>query len=273
MMIPKTIHYCWFGREEMPELAKKSIESWRRYCPDYKIVQWNEENYDIKSSIDYVKEAYQNKAWSFVSDYVRLDIIYNNGGIYLDTDVELIKSLDSMLEQECFLAMETSGYIATGLGFGAIKKSKAVEMMMDEYEGVHYVLANNIFDKTPCPTRNTRPFINVGFKERYEVQSLDMCNVYPPEYFCPLDYETKDYNLTKNTISIHHYNESWITEDEKRLRREVDEYSKMHGRFSLFLFKNKREFELTCSKKNIISFFKYVLYKVKKKILQKRVRN
>lgn len=272
-MIPKTIHYCWFGRKEIPELAKKCIESWKKFCPDYEIIQWNEDNYDLKSSVEYVREAFQNEAWSFVSDYVRLDIIYNNGGIYLDTDVELIKNLDDMLQQECFLAMESSGYIATGLGFGAVKNSKAVEMMMAEYKDAHYMLGTDIFDKTPCPTRNTKPFFSSGFKECYEVQKLNVCNIYPPEYFCPLDYKTKTCNITQNTISIHHYNESWISENEKRLRSELDDYSKTHGRFSTFLFKNKREFELTSSKKDIISFLRYVLYKFKKKILEKRVRN
>lgn len=267
-MIPKVIHYCWFGKSKMPELVKKCVESWKKKCPDYEIVQWNEDNYSINNSIDYVKEAYQNEAWSFVSDYARLDIVYNNGGIYLDTDVELIRNLDDMLEQDCFLALESSGYIATGLGFGAVKKSKAIEMMMAEYEGVHYMLASDVFDKTPCPMRNTSPFRNMGFKKCLDIQNLGVCNVYPPEYFCPIDYITRECNITKNTISIHHYNESWITDNEKKLRKEVEEFSKIHNRFSTFLYKNKREFELTCSKLTMMDFFKFIIHKLREKFVK-----
>ena len=119
-MIPKVIHYCWFGGNELPELAMKCIDSWKKFCPDYEIKQWNEKNYDLDSS-RYIKEAYKNKKWAFVSDYARLDIIYNNGGIYLDTDVELIGKLDEFLDEKCFLAAEREEYVNTGLGFGAEK--------------------------------------------------------------------------------------------------------------------------------------------------------
>ena len=136
-MIPKIIHYCWFGQSEMPTEYKRYIETWREKCPNYQIKEWNERNFDINSSA-YAKEAYEEKKWAFVSDYARLKIIYDEGGIYLDTDVELIKSLDSLLSEKCFLATETTGYIATGLGFGAEQGNEIIKKMLEEYSGRHF---------------------------------------------------------------------------------------------------------------------------------------
>ena len=119
-MIPKKIHYCWFGGNPLPELAIKCLESWKKYCPDYEIIEWNETNFNL-DSCEYVREAYQAKKWAFVSDYARLKVVYDNGGIYLDTDVELIKSLDRLLKNKSFFGTETTGVVATGLGFGAEK--------------------------------------------------------------------------------------------------------------------------------------------------------
>ena len=119
-MIPKVIHYCWFGHNPLPERYKEWIKSWKRYCPDYEIVEWNESNYDVTKH-PYMRAAYDAKKWGFVSDYARLDIIYENGGIYLDTDVELVKNLDELLYQEGFAGVDSSGRLSTGLGFGARK--------------------------------------------------------------------------------------------------------------------------------------------------------
>ena len=120
-MIPKKIHYCWFGNNPLPESVQRCIESWKKYCPGYEIIEWNEGNYNI-NKIPFIEKAYKEKKYAFVSDYARLDIIYNEGGIYLDTDVELIKNIDPLLEHSCFLALESCGAVATGLGFGSIKK-------------------------------------------------------------------------------------------------------------------------------------------------------
>lgn len=271
-IIPKVIHYCWFGEQPLPPLAEKCIESWKKYCPDYEIIQWNEENYKTDNKCSYVREAYEAKKWAFVSDYARLEIVYQYGGIYLDTDVELIKSLDDLLEQECFLALESSGYIATGLGFGAIKNSIALKMMLKEYENIHYKLGQGVYDDTPCPTRNTNPFKKMGLVVDSQIQQLQICNIYPPEYFCPLDYRTKTLKITSNTISIHHYNESWITEAEKRLTLEVREYEKTHGKIAVFFFKNKQEFEMKYPTKKSGDFWRFIVYKIKFKILRLRAK-
>ena len=142
-MIPKVIHYCWFGGNSKPELVQKCIESWKQYCPEYKIVEWNESNFDV-NCIDYVKCAYQDKKWAFVFDYARLWIIYNNGGIYLDTDVLLKNNLDDLLSYDCWLASDDVRYIATGLGFGAVKNHYIIEKLMNEYSNYEYPSGTNV---------------------------------------------------------------------------------------------------------------------------------
>ena len=120
-MIPKIINYCWFGKNPLPTSVKKCINSWKKYCPDYKIIQWDETNFDVKSNM-FVKEAYEAKAWAFVSDYARLKVKYENGGIYFDTDVELVKNLDFLLKNSAYIGIQQSEYLCnTGLGFGAEK--------------------------------------------------------------------------------------------------------------------------------------------------------
>ena len=271
-MIPKIIHYCWFGGKPLSELAIKCIESWKRYCPDYEIVQWNETNYDFSNKCRYVQEAYEVKKWAFVSDYARLDIVYNYGGVYLDTDVELLKSLDAILNQECFLAQEISGYIGSGLGFGAIKNNQYIKKMLDEYTGISYRLGKDIYDKTPCPARNTAPFRKMGFEKSNEIQIIGDCTIYPSDFFCPFNHRTKELNITENTIAIHYYNASWIPDEEKKVRAELNEYMKSHGKFSAFLYKNKREFAVQYPQKGLWNLMKFFVFKVKRKILYRRIK-
>ena len=120
-MIPKIIHYCWFGYGPKPKLAEKCIRSWKKYCPDYQIIEWNENNFDISACPLYVRQAYEARKWAFVTDYVRLKVIYENGGIYMDTDVELKKNLDNLLPYNAYFGFENYWVIATGLGFGALR--------------------------------------------------------------------------------------------------------------------------------------------------------
>ena len=271
-MIPKIIHYCWFGGNPLPESVLKCIDSWKKYCPDYEIKQWNEENYDYKKQA-YTLEAFEAKKWAFVSDFARLDIIFSEGGIYLDTDVELVKNLDSLLENKCFLAIEQpSHYIATGLGFGAEKGNERVKEMLDEYGGAHFKLADGIYDTTvPCPARNTAPFYKYGFNlEIDEPVNLGGAMVYPPEYFCPFERKINELKITKNTYSIHHYDSSWITDDEKDLIEKVNEYGETHSEFATKLYKNKLESITKYGNSNIISLTKIIIFKAKKKIVMRK---
>ena len=132
-MIPKKIHYCWFGGADKPKSVKKCISSWKKFCPDYEIIEWNESNYDVNST-EYTKMCADEKKYAFLSDFARLEIIEKNGGIYFDTDVELIKNIDSLLDNEAFFGLENPDYVATGLGFGSVAHGQAVTAMVKEYE-------------------------------------------------------------------------------------------------------------------------------------------
>lgn len=157
-MIPKVIHYCWFGGNEKPDIVIKCIESWKQFCPEWEIHEWNENSFDVLS-VPFMKEAYEKKKWAFVSDVARLLIIYQLGGVYLDTDVELHDSIDSWLDNDAFYIFESNRNIATGLGFGAIKGQASVKAMLDYYEGKHFVINGKVKMK-PCPAGNTESLKN-----------------------------------------------------------------------------------------------------------------
>lgn len=222
-MIPKCIHYCWFGGNPLPKQVRKCIASWEMNCPDYNIQFWNEDNFNI-SCHPYMLEAYQAGRWAFVSDLARLLIVYQNGGIYLDTDVELVGSLDAVIDNTFFFAIEkyfdkvkgrNSIHVATGLGFGAEKGNQVLKRMIAEYDGIHFKRVDGTFDFTPCPKRNSRALETYGFSEKDELLRFEGGTIYPSEYFCPIEYKTGKKHFTKNTVSIHHYSASWKTEKEK----------------------------------------------------------
>lgn len=209
-MIPKIIHYCWFGNNPYPDIVKKCIKSWKDKCPDYEIIEWNESNYDVHI-IPYTSEAYRKKKWAFVSDYARLDIIYHYGGIYLDTDVELIKPLNNLCNLACFLASDGCG-INTGLGFGAEKENLYIKNMKDIYNGVHFTDTNEAMNLTPSTYYNTQPFTLKGFDVQLKiVQYIEQVVVFPPEYFSPKDGESFELNITENTYGIHWDSRLWET--------------------------------------------------------------
>lgn len=218
--IPKVIHYFWFGRGPKTKLIKKCLKSWKKYCPDYEIKEWNEDNFDV-CSCDYAKEAYEAKKWAFVSDYARLWAIYNYGGIYLDTDVELIRSLDTLLQEKAFFASEEGGYINSGLGFGAQKHNSLVKYLLDEYYDIHFARTDGTLDMTPCPVRQTRRIKEKykNFKIEDKAFSIDGVSFFPKEYFSPLNSNTRELHKTKNTYGIHWYSATWLPDSQKRLYR------------------------------------------------------
>ncbi len=207
-MIPKKIHYCWFGGKELPNEAKKCIESWKKYCPDYEIIQWNENNYDINKN-QYVKYTYENKKYAFLTDYVRLDVIYNEGGIYLDTDVELLKPLDELLNCDGYMGMEQVGKVATGLGFGAKKGNPIIKENKEYYETYDPRDKNGNFRKIICVEVTSKLLKEKGMKEINEIQNINGMIIYTIEYFCPKVMGTNKLKITQNTYSIHHYTASW----------------------------------------------------------------
>ena len=207
-MIPKKIHYCWFGGNPLPVEAKKCIESWKKYCPDYEIIEWNESNYDLNKN-EYVKYTYENKKYAFLTDYIRLDIIYNEGGIYLDTDVELIKSLDNLLDCKGYIGMEQVGTINTGQGFGAVKNHPFIKENKEYYEKCKFVDDKGEFVRQICVPITTKILEKKGLKKINIIQEVYDMKIYPVEYFCPKVIGTNKLKITSNTYSIHHFESSW----------------------------------------------------------------
>ncbi len=209
-MIPKKIHYCWFGGNPLPELALNCIKSWRKYCPEYEIVEWNESNFDI-NCCNYVAEAYQAKKWAFVSDYARFKILYEHGGLYFDTDVELIKPLDEIVELGNFMGRETERGVAVapGLGLGVKAGLGLYKELLDLYSTLHFLDEDNNFNGKTVVDYTTEIFKKYGLKNTSEVQYIADVYIYPKEYFCPMNYDTGEIIITSNTYSIHHYTASW----------------------------------------------------------------
>ncbi|MDO4394951.1 MAG: glycosyltransferase [Mycoplasmatota bacterium] len=209
MKIPKKIHYCWFGHSPLPNTAKKCIASWKKYFPDYEIIEWNESNFNINYN-KYTEEAYKNKKYAYVADVARLYVIYNNGGIYFDVDVEVIKPYDKILNNAAFFGLEKEKYLNTGLGFGAEKKCKIVKDLLDDYKNKEFVMSDGKLNLTPCPAINSQVFLKNGFSLKNEIQVINNIAIYPIEYFNPLEDATGKLNITKNTHSIHWYAKSWV---------------------------------------------------------------
>ena len=235
MSIPKVIHYCWFGKGKMPKLAKKCIKSWKKYCPDYEIICHNEDNFDLSQN-RYLNEAYKAGKWAFVSDYARLKIIYDNGGIYLDTDVELIKPIDDLLLTKGFMGFDEKGIVATGLGFGAEKCNEIVSEFLKDYDNIPFVLPDGSYDLTPCPDRNTEALKRLGMDIKNTSQTFMDITFLPDEYLCPMNYYTGKKTITENTYSIHHYSASWtsvVTKRTTRIKRIIGVrlYDKIYGKF------------------------------------------
>lgn len=218
-MIPKIIHYCWFGKGEKPKLAQKCIASWKKYCPNYEIIEWNEDNFDVNLN-RYTKWCYENRKYAFLSDYVRLLVVYENGGLYFDTDVELIRNPDFLLKNQAFFGFETDGTeapnskngdINSGLGYGSVASGLALKNMLAEYEplldGKHGVVM--------CPKLNTQALEKIGLKRDGSYQEFSWGTVYPKDHFNPYESTTGCLNKTNNTVSIHWYMGSCLSMKQK----------------------------------------------------------
>ncbi len=223
MAIPKIIHYCWFGYGKKSELVERCIESWKKYAPECEIIEWNESNYDVSKN-RYMRQAFEEKRWSFISDYARLDIVYEHGGIYLDTDVELIRPIADLLESDGFCGFERAYKnglysVNTGNGFGANKNDPVIKTMRDYYDGFTFINDDGTQNLRPSPFYNTKALVSVGLDCDNSIQTIGNIKVYPYEYFCPVDWETHKCETTLNTYSIHHFDASWLSEEEKKHRK------------------------------------------------------
>ena len=215
MEIPKKIHYCWFGGKPLDKLGQKCLNSWGKYFPDYEIIEWNESNFDI-NSCQYAKEAYDAKKWAFVSDYARFKILYEHGGVYFDTDVEVIKSFDNILNNGSFMGCERRwDTVAPGLGMATAPNLDIIKEIIDDYEQSHFIKEDGTYDLTTIVERTTKILKKNGLIDTDKIQVVKDINIYPPEYFCPINMETGKLEITKNTYSIHRFAGSWEKKSSK----------------------------------------------------------
>ena len=207
--IPKVIHYFWLGGKEKPSSVEKCIASWREKCPDFEIKEWNESNYDVHKH-PYMEKAYNEKKWAFVPDYGRLDILYRYGGIYMDTDVEVLKDLSPLCEYKAYKGFENQEKVNDGQGFGCVQGLPIFKEMMACYDGSEpYEVIDGEEQYIESPRLCTKVLLRHGLKQDGSRQKVDDIEIFPSDYFCPLDYDTGRMKITDNTFSIHHFDASW----------------------------------------------------------------
>lgn len=240
-MIPKIIHFCWFGGNPLSELAEKCIESWKKYCPDYEIIRWDESNFDVNQNT-YCREAYEAKKWAFVSDYARLKVLYEYGGIYMDTDVEVIRCLDSFLTYTAFLGFESPTHLGTSI-IASKKEATWIWDLLSYYDSKIFINQNGEMGLTPNTKVVTDMMLSkyqLKLNNSYQYLNNEVI-VFPIEYFCPKDYYSGNLSITDNTHTIHHYNGSWHSECWQWRLKFMHKYSKYFGQngariLSLFLY-------------------------------------
>lgn len=231
-MIPKIIHYCWFGRTPLPSLAKRCIDSWKKYFPDYEIIEWNEDNFDV-NEISYTREAYKAKKYAFVSDYARFKILYKHGGVYFDTDVEVLKPLDGVLSRGGFMGLERdvvgegealSGGLACapGLGLACNPGLDLYKEIITLYQNLKFEIAPGVYNLKTVVVYVSELLLARGLKVHPGIMEIDGVYIYPKEYFNPFNDETFQIVLTPNTHTIHHYSGSWLPSNIKRKKAFVE---------------------------------------------------
>lgn len=289
--IPKIIHYCWFGGNQLPDLAVKCIASWKKFFPDYEIKEWNESNFDF-NCCEYVKEAYQAQKWAFVSDYARFWILYKYGGLYFDTDVEVIKSMHDLIEKGSFMGCEpynsvfsihkknslenrikVSEGVNAGLGLAATPGLGLYKEILVDYENDHFRIPEKGSPMTVVE-RVTKVLLSFGFQPQISLQNpegvqlIEGVYIYPSEYFCPLDYNTGKMKITQNTRSIHHYTASWLNNTDKKIV-EIQQRFAAKGKSGC---RSERLITLPLRVKNkvtklgISGMFKFAIKKILKKV-------
>lgn len=233
--IPKKIHYCWFGKKKIPDKLRNYIETWKQFCPDYEVIRWDESNYDITKN-QYMYEAYCVGKYGFVPDYARLDIIYNYGGIYLDTDIELCKGLDDLLCDNSFFSVDFEGCVNAGSGFGAIPHNPIIRDMMKAYEREHFLYKNGEMNLKPCFHYQNPILKKYGFEITQRYQNIDGNVLYPCEVLAPIAVYSNAARITKETHSIHRAELSWISESDReaveRFRKKIGNRINENSNFS-----------------------------------------
>lgn len=229
--IPKTIHYCWFGKQKIPERYKRYIDSWKEHCPDYEIIRWDESNYDYKKLL-YTKQAYEVEKYAFVSDYARLDIVYEYGGIYLDVDVEVVRNFDRLLRNPMFCGFEKGNLVNTGLGFGAQKGFRELENMRACYQDLRFVEHDGTLNQTACTKYQTDYLVARGLKRNGKLQVINEIRVLPRTVLAPYDFYGVSDLTSDATCSVHHYAATWFHKTRSKellLRRNCEIRERMNN--------------------------------------------
>lgn len=224
-LIPKKIHYCWFSGNPIPDKLQQCMDSWKRFCPDYEIIRWDESNFDVNRYV-YTKQAYEHKKWGFIPDIARLEILCRHGGIYLDTDVELTRNLDELLYQPAFCSTEKWGTANFGGGSGAQAGNPVIKAILDNRKNIPFCREDGMLNLTTCGFYETRPLIERGMQVDGESQLIadGMMAIYASEFFQPFDYISGETHITENTFSIHHFSGTWLGSGAAEERRKTQEH-------------------------------------------------
>lgn len=264
-MIPKIIHYCWFGDKDIPEKDKENIRGWMKLHPDFTFMFWNETNYDFSNN-KYTSEAYKSRKLGFVPDFIRIDVVYKYGGFYFDTDVELLKRIDFLCQEHCFFGFEDKKTINQGQGFGAEKGNPFLKKMLDMYNNLSFINNDGSLNTTASPVYLSSMLSKEGFKLNGKEQVISGIHLFPKDFFCPKDYLTNEIKVTKNTVSIHHFNLSWVSDEERIKMKKIGNLKRILG---LRLAYNIVDFQYNIKKGGVIYAQKILFQKIKRKIKKK----
>lgn len=239
-MIPKVIHYIWLGGKPLPKIAEKCIKSWKKYCPNYEIKRWDESNIDLESC-SYAKEAYDAKKYAFTADYFRFDILFKEGGIYLDIDVELLKPLDSFLNDSAIMSFENDKAIAPGLILACEKGCESFSEIIDLYKKDRFILEDGSYNLETVCDKITKYLLNFGLELNNKNQKVKEFSIYSSEYFCPKSLSDGKIRKTENTVAIHYYFASWQTKSNKFKSKILQFIKRILGEKTVNKIKSKRE--------------------------------
>jgi len=271
----KVIHYCWFGNGEIPEKDRMCIESWKKFFPGFEIKRWDESNFNVNICL-YTKQAYEQKKWAFVSDFARIYILYNYGGLYFDTDVKILKSFDDILERGPFLGREKEAPLIgvnPGIGMYAEKKMPFLKEILDSYLNSSFLDQYGLHNYYNIVDRFSDHLISKGLTPCDDIQNVAGFAIYPKEYFCPMDYHSGVIRKSDKTHSIHLYHESWIDERTKHRKKVAAKIKKaLPGKSGVFISKfyvKVSNLAILCKNGN----YGAIMGKIKSKLLREREKN